>query len=388
MIWRILDRKHANMVVFGVAGMKKIEIIKIFIKNNFISFSKPKIKDKHIDARIYKDRHLIVEKPKDCFSGILIDFINENIPTPLIERFEFMVNNYNNHRNADCFVASPGLYDDEQLFELAMGRYNGARIVNVHEAGNGLDKFSCSSNFLYKPFDMYYSWGYLSHVGYDEFKSAPSRLSVIKNAHKSSNDIVLYLTKFPLIYSNLYDSIIIYDWKKYFNNRELFVQNIQNKGLDTCLQLKLHHTRKKGFDEIAAMQNYNFKVTYHSDPNINILTAKIIYFDYLSTALYEVIASNTPFIMSIDTSITQPSSELEKYIEIMKDAKIFFDNPREAAIFISSIYDDIDSFWASEKVQDFRGIFLSDFLHLTDNWTADLIGVISLDLDKNNGVKH
>ncbi len=185
MIWRILDRKHANMVVFGVAGMKKIEIIKIFIKNNFISFSKPKIKDKHIDARIYKDRHLIVEKPKDCFSGILIDFINENIPTPLIERFEFMVNNYNNHRNADCFVASPGLYDDEQLFELAMGRYNGARIVNVHEAGNGLDKFSCSSNFLYKPFDMYYSWGYLSHVGYDEFKSAPSRLSVIKNAHNT-----------------------------------------------------------------------------------------------------------------------------------------------------------------------------------------------------------
>ena len=164
-IRKVLDRNNASMVVFGIAGMKKKEIIKVFIKNNFISFPKLKIKGENIDAKMDKDRCIIIEKPKDHFSGILIDFINKNIPASLMERFELMVNNCNNYKNSDCFVASPGLYDDEQLFELAMGRYNGARIVNVHEAGNGMDKFSCSSNFLYKPFDVYYSWGFLSHVG-------------------------------------------------------------------------------------------------------------------------------------------------------------------------------------------------------------------------------
>ena len=64
--------------------------------------------------------------------------------------------------------------------------------------------------------------------------------------------------------------------------------------------------------------------------------------------------------------------DAKKFYEILKDAKIFFDDEISLSNHINSIWENYDIWWNSENVQNAKKIFCDNYAYLNKNKLEDL----------------
>ena len=69
-----------------------------------------------------------------------------------------------------------------------------------------------------------------------------------------------------------------------------------------------------------------------------------------STTFLETMSSNIPTVILWDEKYFELRETAKNDFELLKKAKIFFDNPHEASKHINNIWDNIDLWWYDNKI--------------------------------------
>ena len=123
-------------------------------------------------------------------------------------------------------------------------------------------------------------------------------------------------------------------------------------------------------------EEYIFKNRY---PDIKIDSQNISFYDtlsntkiflspYIGTGFLETLALDIPTIVT--GSINRHDflrKEVHKYYQLLKEAKIYFDDEKLLAEHVNSIWNNHEEWWNSNKVQEARNIFCNEFAYININ---------------------
>lgn len=380
-VFAFLNNKNSKFVVYGIRDVDLVDKIfmKLIYKNLAFSYKDILIEPSTEKEKNVNTRFELEYQPQDDFEALVKKYIQKYIPMSILEDFEALCACANDYKKRSLGVASPGFYQDEQLIELALIKENGGKVLQAQEAGQGYSQVYYSQNYMYKPVDYYLTWGWTEHVGFKKIFipcSSPS-MSKLYNLHKEKYDSILYLTKYPRPYGDLYETNFFRNIKKYYGNRVLFMETINRSSIKEKLLLKFHQTAKyRSFDEGRMLANKGVSYNEYSNPKINKTNAAMVYIDYLSAAMYEVVISNTPFIMCLDPEMMVADKNIVPYIEKFKDAGVIFETPEAAAEQMIRIYDTREEFWKKTAIQNARKAMIENYIRVSKTWGKDLYQVL------------
>ena len=114
-----------------------------------------------------------------------------------------------------------------------------------------------------------------------------------------------------------------------------------------------------------------------------VLKSRLVVYSYnIGTGYLEFLSADVPTIAFWDMKASPISNLAEPFFYQLRKAGIFHDTPEEAALFIKSIWDDIEGWWNSDSVQDAKRSFCKKFANLHDNTLVQVEKVLREELKK------
>jgi len=371
--WFFLKKNKARYLLYSLIGTSKFEkfLIAIFFKE--FSFS-------------YKEKLLLGGSPglksldycddslNDEFFNIYVNFLKKALPSTLTDNFHLFIDNCSDYKNKKVCLASSGNYQDEQLFELALAKDYGTKVISMEEGADGAPKINGFLRFTLDPYDAFVSWGWQSNNKSKSkiFVTSSSRLSKLLNIHMERFDKILYLTYYLNVNFSFYNSMIIHN-PKYLENKKRFIYELSNTKSAENLVVKTHQFSKRinGEEDKIYMKQWGINYSLHNNPKLTVSSCALLYVDYLSTAIYEALVANTPMIICIDEDVTIPSSDLKEIFDDFTILGVVFKTPQEAAIKINEIFLDREKFWHQESIQKVRHKFIDMLARTNKNWFSE-----------------
>jgi putative transferase (TIGR04331 family) len=93
---------------------------------------------------------------------------------------------------------------------------------------------------------------------------------------------------------------------------------------------------------------------------------KLFIATYNSTTFLESFRRNIPTVIFWDKNQWRLNSNAEPFYELLKSAKILFDDPEEAAIHVNNIWDDTYGWWNSNNIKEAVRIFSQEFAFISE----------------------
>lgn len=94
----------------------------------------------------------------------------------------------------------------------------------------------------------------------------------------------------------------------------------------------------------------------------SIQQSKIVIIDHISSGLAKILLMNAPFLLIFDNEISIIADEFKDVFSELTHCGVVHNNARSATEQLSTIYDDVESWWKSEHVQTSINLFRSTFL--------------------------
>jgi len=95
-----------------------------------------------------------------------------------------------------------------------------------------------------------------------------------------------------------------------------------------------------------------------SGPLLPLIEKSRIYIStYNATTFLESLSWNIPTLIFWDVDHNELSKNAKYDFDLLKSVGIFHDTPESAAIHLTEVWDDIDSWWKDKKLQDIREDF-------------------------------
>lgn len=308
---------------------------------------------------------------------ILKKILLEIIPIIYLENFHFLSNKITKSKLFKIIATSQHFDFNEYYKFLASKNYlNNCKIIYFqHGNVDGVDKFDIYNNHMMSS-SKYLTWGW-DHPFQDQLNLKKSKniqkFYNIKSSGKKRFNINSNFEHELVFFScSIYKGIYFWDVQKknqnLFNNQLRFFEGLDKKII-TNSKIK-YHPDEKSYNEILkskvsdiSMQiknEYGFKKISNYN---NLLSV----YSYDSTGFYEHIALNKPTIVYLDNFNENVVDEAIPYYSKLKDVKIIHDNPKSAAEFINSEWNNIKEWWYSEKTQHNLKTFSEKFSRYTDN---------------------
>ena len=105
-------------------------------------------------------------------------------------------------------------------------------------------------------------------------------------------------------------------------------------------------------------------------------TSKLVILMSPQTTLSEVLISNTPFILVFKSKHWNLNSIHQKVLSKCKNT-IYFNNPKNAALFLEKNYDNIETWWSSKKIRNLRSYLKKNICYTKSNWAQELKKITS-----------
>ena len=163
----------------------------------------------------------------------------------------------------------------------------------------------------------------------------------------------------------------------YLSSIKLFSDSLDDK-IKNVISIRIHPC-------FLDMNNVNFWKFAFPKSNVNfnnlkhgyelMLSSKLVVVTYNATVILEALTLNIPVIAFWDFNILLMTNEAISFHQSLIDANILFKTPEAAANQINLIYDNIDDWWNSEKVQNAINIFLNIYAN-TDNLISNLNSIV------------
>ncbi len=343
------------------------------IKSNFFynQIKKTKKIDRKIDFYFSK---------KKTFENFLSQQIILNLPKTFLEYYDDVENFIKNSFlpiNPKIIFTTYGINRNT-----VMDRYIATKVENKtklilaqHGGCYGQHLFHWLEKNEIKISDTYLNWGWK-----EDKKNIP--FGIIKNVatYKASrhNRFIILEIRVRGIYSGRLDVISGFSKvNKYYTSIYNFISLIEDKKLLKIFRVKLH-TKTFGWNEKESILKANNKIIF-SNPYTNTqkLNTNLIIHTGLSTGHLESLYVNRPILILLNTRFEPVRANSKKYIIEMKKLGILYEDPKELYLKLLSIYNNIDEWWSTEHIQNFRKNYIKKFAKPNSNKVNNIVSLLN-----------
>jgi len=212
----------------------------------------------------------------------------------------------------------------------------------------------------------------------------------IENKHKDIAGFVLKLNGAQtqiydpnggLLLLELHSSLMVSTWDEcaefanYFADQQKFVSKLDN-AIKKHLSIRLHNDFSRlSWSELCRWHDFDESLVIDTGAiplSTQIASSRLLIFSYDSTGILEALCQNIPTLAFWQNGFDHLRDSAVPHYQRLVDAKILHVSPDSAAIFINSIWHDIDKWWQSEAVQSARIEFCKKYANLSKNPAIDL----------------
>lgn len=340
------------------------EYIKLKFKKN-IQFRLKKNKKKKDTFELVLDSIIFKHFPKIYLEGYkkTIKFI-DTLPWPTIPRFIYSSNSF---FNDDVFK----IYLAEQK-----RRYNTKIITGQHGGGFFSSKYYFNQDLQFDISDFVLTWGFKKKFS-NKFVPMFNFLNANKYKKKkymNNNNLLFIDYELPRFSAGL--GIGMFQDKNYLElleDRFVFLKKINYSVLNSTI-VKLYPTdygrctKERFYD-----RGIKCKFSSRDDNFVKLLnSSKICVTNLNATTYLQSLNLNHPTVIFFNKNIDLMNEEFSLSLKALKKVGIFFNTPEEAASHINLIWNSIDSWWSSKKVQSAVNFFCNKYSKRSNNKVNDL----------------
>ena len=259
-------------------------------------------------------------------------------------------------------------------FYIAKKKELGSTLIHgQHGGAYGQCLFHWYEDFEKSISDVYFTWGWENSrdkkiVNIGMLKSIEKLKKV---SHYSKKNLITFVIRPKERYfSTALDSKSRGDQILNYHQDCLQAANLlNNKILSKSLCVRLHE-RKYGWNEKEMWKDKfeNIYIDEGFEPIIKTINkSRLIVYTYNSTGYLELLAANLPVILFWSDEVNLLRDDALKYFEKLEEVGIYHKTPESASSHINSNWNNISSWWNSDRVQSARKEFCKNFCNENKN---------------------
>ncbi len=302
---------------------------------------------------------LFGKKNQTEFEACVRNLIPQHIPTLYLEGFANLINQVTTSgwpsKPKVIFTSSSYSADDFFKVYAAEKTEQGVPLViGQHGGGIGTHLWSFYEDHQIAICDTYLSWGWT-----EISKPKVKPIGQLKTKyplgiqHSKKNGIMLVTAKLPIQSYHLFSAPIASQWLDYFNDQCNFVDTLTDKIRDVL-------TVRLKSDDLGWEPIYRWKDRFptieidegHLNINSLIKKSRIYVSTYNATTFLESITMNIPTIMFWNPNHWEIRDSALPFFDKLKDVGILHDTPESAAEHINVIWEDVNSWWEGDILQE------------------------------------
>ena len=373
----IISFFFSNKYIFisSFLSIKTIFILNFYLKQFPIFFIKDKPIQNFDTSDIDWSTRLSVLNVSggNKFYKILNYMLIKYIPKSYLENFNQLGDSvqykYLKNKKKIFLVGDIVTFDRYKIFIAESIEKNNSKLYILQHGGNYFfSKNNYAQKHELKICDRYFS--YSKHKNKKTLSFYNTRLlgkKLLLNKNRS-NILFIQLDTSKYFFSEILSSIFSSRYIEYFNNQVFFVKNLKiniRKELVVRYSLNNYHWQQ----DLKWMNFFpNIKLDHGGKPLIKALQdTKICIVSYNGTVMLETLSLNVPTIIFWNLEIDKLDKKGNYFINILRLAGIFYDSAKEASNKVNEIYENVDEWWNSHKVQDARKRFCDQYSTFSDH---------------------
>lgn len=337
-----------------------------------------KLRDKSFKAKL---------KP---FDRLILKSALEDIPSNYLEKFSRLKKICQNLsvKNKKIFSFSSQISSD--FYKIWIAENKKFNKIYTFDHGGGLRaKNDCQVNHEAIISNKIYTWSNLGKIYQNSHQTSPYKIIKLANVTNFKNQ-----SKISIISPSVGKYLIWASSRPSFNQFSddvnliySFYQKIKDVEIKKKIMIKLPFflSGSPYFKASVKFWRKNFencfgkKIKFYSlEKRLDDLvkTSKLVILMSPQTTLSEVLISNTPFILVFKSKHWNLNSIHQKVLSKCKNT-IYFNNPKNAALFLEKNYDNIETWWSSKKIRNLRSYLKKNICYTKSNWAQELKKITS-----------
>lgn len=242
-------------------------------------------------------------------------------------------------------------------------------VIGQHGGHYGIGLWSFTEDHEVAISTCYLSWGWTES---DQLKIKPvgqlkPKLPIV-DQNLERQGILMVTTTLPCKSYRMYSVVVARQWLDYFEDSCTFVKNLP-ESISNVLTVRLH-SQDRDWDQVERWRE-RFP-TLHLDKTRSsivktILQSRLVICTYNATTILESIRMNVPTIIFWNPEQWEVRDSAQPYFEDLKRAGVFHETPESAAQYISTIWDNVESWWVSHEVQEAVNHFIERYCVVSDD---------------------
>ena len=239
-------------------------------------------------------------------------------------------------------------------------------VIGQHGGNFGMNTFSFHEEHQIKISDQWLSWGWV-----DNKRSNITPMGNLKAFGRSikydpKGGALMVEMTMPRNSYHLYAVPIASQWLDYLNDQFLFLRLLPEQLRQQVL-LRLHAS-DYGWDQIERWKDEmpDVQLNYGNDNIHSLMRKSRLYIaTYNATTYLESLSWNVPTIIFWNIEHWELNKQTHPYFELLKKVGIFHETAQSAAHQMIKVWDDVDSWWNSEEVQNARIKFCEEYAYIS-----------------------
>jgi putative transferase (TIGR04331 family) len=293
--------------------------------------------------------------------------ICRNLPWPKKPRIIFTSNSHNSDDVFKAWLAEK----TESNTVLAVGQHGG---------GYGISRMVSLEDHEVAISDIWLSWGWADCRNVNIKPTGNIKMVGKKIKYNPKGGATIVEAVGPR-YSYLLHSIPISanQWQNYIEEQHRFIEALPEK-LRAYITIRLYPA-DWGWDQKQRWKDRfpQIKLDEGMAPLDDLIKKSRLYIStYNATTFLESISMNMPTIIFWNPKYWELRNSAIPYFDQLKSVGIFHESPESAAIHMAAVWDDVNAWWFSHKVQKILALFRARYCNCADN----LIDLIEVELKK------
>jgi len=369
-LFSLLFNKTLKLVSLGSTYLNRIQTLKLFFAlkaapKHFIPWE---MKNYHTSEALRN--WCFPNNRKTEFAEVLEFFLPKHMPKCFLEGY--LLNKIQSDRNVADFLpeilltASDFAANDAWKFWASECVERGSKLIIAQHGGSyGVAAQLSTQDHEVAIADRFLSWGWKDNFESKIYPAPAMRLLGLKK-HKPRRDgfCLLVTASLPRRSYHLGSWPVGPQLVNYFNDQFDFVNNL-SITVRSSLAVRLfphdfgweQEQRWLDFDSKSYLLPLSKKLdSYLKETRLVIST-------YNATTFLISFKRDLPTVIYWDPNYWEVNEGAKPYLNLLKDANIFFDSPEAAALHVNAIWEDVEGWWNSKKVKDAVKIFIETYAY-------------------------
>jgi putative transferase (TIGR04331 family) len=239
-------------------------------------------------------------------------------------------------------------------------------VIGQHGGNFGMNPFSFHEEHQIKISDQWLSWGWMDSKRSNIIPMGNLKAFSRSIGYDPKGGALMVEMSIPRNSYGLYAIPISNQWLDYLNDQFLFLKSLP-KQLRHQVLLRLY-ANDFGWDQIERWKDEmpDVQLNYGNDNIHSLMRKSRLYIStYNATTYLESLSWNMPTIIFWNIEHWELNEQTKPYFELLKKVGIFHETPQSAAHQMIKVWNDVDSWWSSEEVQNARIKFCEEYAYIS-----------------------